>query len=56
MIVYNEYTPDRDIVIRITEEEAIRQSKEYAAKKGFTYPNDREALIDFIVINWAWEE
>ena len=56
MIVYNEYTPDGNVVIRITEDEAILRSKESAAKQGYTYPNDNEALIDFIVVNWAWQE
>ena len=56
MIVYNDYTPEGNIIIKITEDEAIRQSKEYAAKYGYIYRNDREALDNFIVINWAWKE
>jgi len=54
MLIYHE--PDEqgnDITIRVSEEEAIRQSKLYATKKGYVYKNDREALIDFIVIHWA---
>ena len=42
-----------NITIRISEQEAIRQMKAYATSKGHVYPNDKEALVDFIVINWA---
>jgi hypothetical protein len=40
-------------VVRLTEEEAIKQSKEYAAHKGYSYESDAEALMDFIVTHWA---
>jgi hypothetical protein len=45
-----------DEVVRLSEDEAIRRSKAWAVHKGFTYPNDHEALIDFMVIHWAWKE
>lgn len=58
MIVYVE--PDEDgpheVIVRVTEEEAIRRAKAYAAQKGHVYPNDQEALTDFMVIHWAWRE
>jgi len=56
MIVYDTPAPDGNQRTRITEDEAIRQMKELAAKKGYRYPNDTEALDDFIVIHWAWRE
>lgn len=52
MLLYNEYGG----LVRISETDAISQSKEYAASKGFSYINDQEALEDFIILHWAWEE
>ena len=56
MIVYDAPTPTGNKRTRLTEEEAIWQSKAYATTYGYVYPNDHEALIDFIVIHWAWQE
>lgn len=36
-----------------TVEDVIQQRKDYAAKNGFSYINDEEALIDFIVVHWG---
>lgn len=33
---------------------AIELTKATVAKKGNIYPNDKEALLDFIAIHWAW--
>jgi hypothetical protein len=54
MICYWEY--GRAGTTRVTEAEAINRMKEVAAKKGKVYPNDEEALKDFVVIHWAWKE
>lgn len=40
-------------VIRVSVEEAIKQSKTNAYRHGYTYLNDEEALQDFIAVNWA---
>ena len=40
-------------VIRVSVEEAIKQSKTNAYRHGYTYSNDEEALQDFIAVNWA---
>lgn len=56
MIVYEE--PDengQNITIRITEEQAIKLTKEAAFKNDHIYKNDEEALADFMTVNWAWE-
>lgn len=52
MLAY--WDPDHEEPTLITEAEAIAQSKAYASSKGHVYPNDHEALVDFIVIYWAW--
>jgi hypothetical protein len=43
-------------MVTISVELAVRFQKEYAATKNHTYPNDEEALIDYMVIHWAWFE
>jgi hypothetical protein len=53
VIIYDIPGPDGNIRMEIAEEEAIRQMKEIAALKGKVYPNDYEALLDFMVIHWA---
>ncbi len=40
-------------VIRVSVEEAIKQSKTNAYRHGYAYSNDEEALQDFIAVNWA---
>ena len=41
----------------VSDATAIALAKGYAASKGHTYPNDREALLDFLVIHWGtWRE
>jgi hypothetical protein len=53
------WEPDRygnDTMVTISVELAVRFQKEYAATKNHTYPNDEEALIDYMVIHWAWFE
>ena len=52
MIVYEDPNGQH----RIAELDAITIVKNVAAKRGYTYPNDKEALRDFIVIHWAWVE
>ena len=49
--------PDEDNntkVVRVSVEEAIKESKTNAYRHGYTYLNDEEALLDFIAVNWAW--
>ncbi len=40
----------------LTEQEAIKIQKETVAKvrPSFSYKDDKEALEDFITVNWAW--
>lgn len=56
MLYYYEQGQDDPIVI--SETEAIASMRDWVQNKhqGFSYPNDREALADFIVINWAWQD
>lgn len=57
MIVYN--TPDEvgnNVVIRVTEDEAISLQKKAADRKGFIYDSDLDALEDFLTVHWAWRE
>jgi len=56
MIVYDTPSSEGCVHMRITEAEAIQRSKDAAAQKGLAYPNDNEALEDFLVIHWAWRE
>lgn len=46
---------DSDVVVmRIEVGTAIKQARKVAALRGYTYPNDKAALDDFIVVNWAY--
>ena len=57
MIVYSEPDVDgNDVVTRITEADAIFWAKKIAARKNYFYADDEDALIDFMVIHWAWKE
>lgn len=42
-----------DIVIQITEADAIAHQRKVAAQNNVCYLRDQDALMDFIVINWA---
>jgi len=46
-------TEDGDVIEVISEQTAINRMKRVHPNR---YPNDAEALDDFIVINWAWYE
>jgi len=50
------WVPDKELPMEVTEADAIKQMQEKAAEKCFVYPSDEEALIDFIVVHWAWRE
>ena len=50
---YSEPDGENVKVIRVSVEEAIKQSKTNAYRHGYTYSNDEEALQDFIAVNWA---
>ena len=41
---------------RVTRATAIAVAKAVAAKRGLEYISDEDALEDFKVIHWAWEE
>jgi hypothetical protein len=56
MIVYNEPSGSGDATIRLSEDDAIKRAKEYAARKGYVYSSDADALGDFMVIHWARKE
>jgi hypothetical protein len=56
MLAYNE--PDdkgNNLIIQISEEEAIRRQRASASLKGYIYASDETALMDFMVIHWAWQ-
>ena len=40
----------------ITAKEAVARAKATAAKHGYTYDSDTDALEDFMTVNWAWEK
>jgi len=44
---------DDPVYCKVTEHAAILRQKEVAKKRGYTYPNDEEALLDFISVHWA---
>ena len=53
---YKYFEPDQNgnpITVEMTEEQAIMEMKQRAYPK--VYPNDREALLDFIALHWAVE-
>ena len=50
---YSEPDGENVKVIRVSVEEAIKQSKTNAYRHGYAYSNDEEALQDFIAVNWA---
>ncbi len=52
MVVYE----DQDGTHRLSEEEAVAIAKRVAAACGYTHKNDEDALGDFLVIHWAWQE
>lgn len=37
----------------LSEDTMIHEAKEVAAAHGHTYPNDQEALLDFMAVNWT---
>jgi len=45
-----------DYCVSLTKEQAIEFQKKAAASKGYTYSSNEDALDDFMVIHWAWEE
>lgn len=46
---------DEPVVVRLSQEDAIRSMKELRARQGYVYASDEEALQDFLVVNWATE-
>lgn len=44
---------DAPCFVRVTKKDAIAQQKYNASLKNHVYASDEEALIDFIVVNWA---
>ena len=57
MICWDE--PDKNglsIACAVSREEAIARQKTAAAKRGYIYETDVEALADFMTVNWAWEK
>lgn len=51
-VVWNEPGQAGQVIIKkVTEEEAVRRQR---TKSG--YSCDHEALIDFLIENWAWLE
>ena len=57
MIVHDDMDKDgNNIKVVKTREEVIRIQIKIAETKGFIYPNEEEALLDYMVINYAWEE
>lgn len=54
MICYNEYGEAKPV--RITESEAIERQKAAIARLGHLYSSDEDALMDFMMIYWAWRE
>lgn len=56
MLAYNE--PGKDELTKITEHAAIQQMRDSDGEKrliasGYDY-TDRDALLDFMAIHWAW--
>lgn len=43
------------VYLRVSRETAIKYAKDGAAKHGHTYATDEDALMDFIIVNWARE-
>jgi len=60
MLTYNEMGEDGEpVTVTLTVAEAIARQRAAAAvspaaRRGFQYSSDEEALDDFIVIHWAW--
>lgn len=55
-VEYDELADDgTNVRVRIPNAVAIQRAKLAAAQRGYTYPNDRAALDDFLVVHWAWE-
>lgn len=53
---YRYVEPDQNgetVTVEVSEEEAIMEMKQKAYP--FIYPDDREALLDFIALHWAHE-
>ena len=40
----------------ITHDEAVARQKVAAARRGYVYDTDTDALDDFMTIHWAWEK
>lgn len=55
MIIYEEPSPEGNIVTVITKEAATERQKQVAKLKGFEYNSNNEALDDFMTNNYAWE-
>lgn len=47
---------DQPLVRCCSGEEAAQHMFEIAARRGFEYSTPREAIDDFIAINWAWTD
>lgn len=46
---------DNAVMVTVSADLAIRWQKEAAARlKNFAYKNDEQALMDYMVIHWAW--
>lgn len=47
------YVDSDPVIMRVTVSTAIKQAKRVAQLRGYTYPNDKAALDDFVAVNWA---
>lgn len=58
MIVYEEPGEKGEVVrVTLTPERAVDIMRGSAMKaKDYTYASDADALDDFMVVHWAWEE
>jgi hypothetical protein len=49
------YGPNSEpVFLRVSEKTAIAVQKYKESQNGYTYKNDKQALDDFIICNWAY--
>ena len=56
MIEYEEFNANREVIwVQMTKQEAIRRMKVIGRHLGYTYPDDKKALEDYMDFHWAYE-